>query len=184
MRVLTLWVAVDHSDESNGCLKVAPGTHKGETRELKADPGASVLGSYTHEEAELERVVPLVLRPGDVSAHHPALVHGSDGNRSGARRCGLTLRLIPPSTRCTDPGHPVLLLRGSEEGAVNAWRQWPPLLPGRDFAGWRGADAWEARRRGGVAVRDRAQPDEEERSAVVTEVRDIVHNLGGRMADE
>lgn len=44
-------------------------------------------------------MVDIELLPGDISIHHPFLVHGSQANTSATRRCGLTIRYIPTSTR-------------------------------------------------------------------------------------
>ncbi len=52
---------------------------------------------------KLEDVVDLELDAGDVSIHHPNIVHGSEPNTSDRRRAGLTIRYISPATECTDP---------------------------------------------------------------------------------
>lgn len=203
MEVLTVWLAVDRSTRENGCLKVVPGTHKGELRELRKDTEGEggVLGSHTHAEDEFDAVEYLELEPGDFSVHHPMLVHGSDGNTGRERRCGLTIRLMKPSTVCTDPTHPVFMLRG-EDSPKNAWRAWPELVRGVDFDAWAGAADWNRQLRGGKRVRSAyaktaaleaaregeagCLPEwaEAERAEVVSEVRAIVHSLGGRMLDE
>ena len=40
--------------------------------------------------------VDIVLEAGQISIHHGHLIHGSLPNQSRRRRCGLTLRYIPP----------------------------------------------------------------------------------------
>ena len=48
-------------------------------------------------------------RQGDVEIHHPNIIHGSQANTSDRRRCGLTIRYIPTSTRVTvPPDHPIV----------------------------------------------------------------------------
>ena len=47
------------------------------------------------------KAVDFVLKAGDVSVHHPNIIHGSDANNSPRRRCGLTIRYIPTTTRIT-----------------------------------------------------------------------------------
>ena len=154
MNVVTLWVAVDRSWRGNGCLKVVRGSHRGSLRELQdakdADESGrrNVLGSATHTDADIdeEDVVLLELEPGDVSIHHPNIVHASDANTSADRRCGLTVRYISPSTQCTDPEQPVMLLRGEPDHRVaNAYRSWPRYRAGYDMP-FSGCDAWNARR--------------------------------------
>ncbi|HLJ56938.1 MAG TPA: phytanoyl-CoA dioxygenase family protein [Chthonomonadaceae bacterium] len=100
---LTIWYAVDGSDVENGCMRVLPGTHRDG---IRAHGKAGVAGNLlsinqevpvtTEEEA---RAVDLILRPGEASIHDGALIHGSLPNRSSRRRCGLTMRYVPPSVR-------------------------------------------------------------------------------------
>ena len=101
---LTLWAALDDCDEENGCLQVIPASHRGEARPLEAvgggvgggEAGAGMFGGGIFPEAELVATTrPLIMRAGDVSAHHPCLVHGSGPNRSGGERAALVLRYRP-----------------------------------------------------------------------------------------
>jgi phytanoyl-CoA hydroxylase len=56
--------------------------------------------------------IDFMLARGDVSAHHPNLIHGSGPNRSQRRRCGLTIRYIPTTTEIvTDTPRPSAFLR-------------------------------------------------------------------------
>ncbi len=66
----------------------------------------NVLGSATHTDADIDPrdVVYLELNPGDVSIHHPNIVHASEANKSNRRRCGLTIRYIAPTTKCLGEG--------------------------------------------------------------------------------
>jgi hypothetical protein len=55
MNVLTLWLAVDHSDASNGCLRVVKGSHKSDLAQLKPDRSVrNVLGSATHTDKDID----------------------------------------------------------------------------------------------------------------------------------
>ncbi|WP_086824710.1 phytanoyl-CoA dioxygenase family protein [Allokutzneria sp. NRRL B-24872] len=138
MRVITLWLAVDESTPDNGCLRVIPGSHRtaiGATRE-RTDVD-NVLGAETTVAVDESRAVDLVLSPGDVEAHHPNIVHGSNANTSPKRRCGLTIRYIPTSTRITSAEQPfpsALHLRG--EVGVNVYQP-RPVMPAR--WAWEGA---------------------------------------------
>ena len=67
MNVLTMWLAVDHSDTENGCLRVIRGSHKQALEKLTDDVSVdNVLGSYTHrnEDIDQSQVVDIVLKPG------------------------------------------------------------------------------------------------------------------------
>lgn len=70
MDVLTLYLAVDAANASNGGMRVVPGSHRwplGVLRNSTRD-GSDVLGSATHDEAEMDGALirDLELRPGDV----------------------------------------------------------------------------------------------------------------------
>ena len=143
MRVVTLWLAVDNSTTENGCVRVVPGSHRLDKLELRDRPDVeSVLG--TESVVDLEEVeaaaVDLELRAGDVEVHHPNILHGSRANISPHRRCGLTIRYIPTSTRIIvegdEPFESAFLLRG--EPGVNAFRTRPVYDPARHFP-FRGA---------------------------------------------
>jgi non-haem Fe2+, alpha-ketoglutarate-dependent halogenase len=99
---LTAWYAVDDSNEENGCMRVIPGTHTGLREHGKSEHEGNLLSinqevRVTPEEEA--RAVDLPLQAGEISLHHGMLIHGSNPNRSNRRRCGLTLRYVPPDVR-------------------------------------------------------------------------------------
>jgi hypothetical protein len=136
MKVVTLWLAIDDSTPENGCLRVIPGSHREDLHEIRArDDIDSVLGSESAVEVDESLAVDVALAAGDVEVHHPNIVHGSEANRSPKRRCGLTIRYIPTSTRITARDQPfpsALLLRG--EPGVNVYQPTPQQIPGKAFA--------------------------------------------------
>src|SRR3981189_3732294 len=101
MEVVSLWLAVDDSTPENGCMRVIPGTQHLDLQQLKARTEiANVLRSGMDDAAVDEsKAIDLVLRAGDVSVRHPSLVHACNANTSSKRRCGLTIRYIPTTTR-------------------------------------------------------------------------------------
>lgn len=116
MRVITLWLAVDPSTTANGCLRVIPGSHRHDVvPRRRRDDVDSVLGDESAVEVDESLALDLELAPGDVEIHHPHLLHASGPNTSDRRRCGLTIRYIPTSTRILGDGGPfpsAFLLRG------------------------------------------------------------------------
>lgn len=63
------------------------------------------------------------------------IMHGSAANTSPMRRCGLTIRYIPTSTRITANEQPypsAILLRGKP--GMNAYQPWPAGDPEQSFA--------------------------------------------------
>jgi ectoine hydroxylase-related dioxygenase (phytanoyl-CoA dioxygenase family) len=91
---LTLWIALDRADESTGGLQVIPGSHHLDAQPLR--PGRDQPNMFGSEidpdlvDAALARL--LALAPGDVSAHHPNLIHGSLPNWSEEPRRALAVR--------------------------------------------------------------------------------------------
>ncbi|MBF8191113.1 phytanoyl-CoA dioxygenase family protein [Nonomuraea sp. K274] len=136
MRVVTLWLAVDEATPENGCLRVIPGSHSENLHELRQrDDIDNVLGSESAVTVNESKAVDLVLSPGDVEVHHPNILHGSDANTSPRRRCGLTIRYIPTSTRITSEEQPfvsALLLRG--EPGVNVYQPFPKYVAGEHMS--------------------------------------------------
>jgi hypothetical protein len=136
MVAVTLWLAVDPSTPENGCLRVVPGSHRDGVHERRVRPDVvSVFGDESDVEVDEERAVDVILEPGDVEIHHPALLHSSGPNESTMRRCGLTIRYIPTSTRIlgdTQPYDSAFLLRGAP--GVNVYRERPVFDPERHFA--------------------------------------------------
>jgi len=183
MTVTTMWLAVDRSDEDNGCLRVVRGSHQQRLSELTEDRSTqNVLGAATHRDSDIDPadIVDLVLEPGDVSIHHPNIVHGSEPNLSDRRRCGLTIRYIPTTTECTQKEQPVMLLQGNAVPGINNYRSWPPYRSGSDFS-WGDAAAWNADRF--VNDDDEAffrRDPEEIRQEIVDETLGFVDMLGGR----
>jgi hypothetical protein len=94
---VTLWVALDPAGEGNGGLRVIPGSHALAAQPLRPSPEeASVFGAEIDPglvDPGLAR--PLTLASGDVSAHHPNLIHGSLANPSEYPRRALAVRYRP-----------------------------------------------------------------------------------------
>jgi ectoine hydroxylase-related dioxygenase (phytanoyl-CoA dioxygenase family) len=135
MRVVTLWLAVDHSTPDNGCVRLVPGSHRNEIAAMRDNTDVdNVLGQEIAVEVDESQAVDMVLRPGDVEVHHPNIVHGSTANTSPNRRCGLTIRYIPTSTRITaeQPYASAFHLRGNP-GKANLYQPRPVFDAARHF---------------------------------------------------
>ncbi len=141
MDVITLWLAVSDSSPENGCMRVIPQTHRVELDTMQQRPEVeSVLGSAIRPElVDESKAVDVVLRAGDVSLHHPNLIHGSEANRSALWRMGLTIRYIPTSTRILKPEVAApFLLRGRAVPGINSYLPRPQFVGGRHMP-FRGA---------------------------------------------
>jgi ectoine hydroxylase-related dioxygenase (phytanoyl-CoA dioxygenase family) len=144
MEVVTLWLAVTDSTPENGCMRVIPGTQgmRLEKVQIRNDVD-NVLGSgMANELVDESRAVDVVLEAGDLSIHHPSLVHGSEANTSEKWRMGLTNRYIPTTTSILKPdiGAP-FLLRGKAVPGVNTYLPRPRYVAGRCMP-FRGCEEW------------------------------------------
>ena len=94
----TVWVALEPSLASNGCLRVIPGSHRDHALypHLHEDRDDLTLNQRmaegTFDEAQ---AVDLELEPGQMSMHDVYMIHGAKANRSGQRRTGVALRFMP-----------------------------------------------------------------------------------------
>ena len=78
---------MERIDDTNGCLVVNPGTHKGSLLQHDYPNDGAVNGMYhgVRGKEDLERV-PLHMEKGDTVFFHPLLIHGSGTNLSGRFR--------------------------------------------------------------------------------------------------
>lgn len=134
MEVVTLWLAVDESTPENGCVRVVPGSHKEQVHDLRRKGNDNVLGSESDVDVDESTAVDIVLQPGDVEVHHPNIMHASNANTSPNRRCGLTIRYIPTSTRIVADEQPypsAFHLRGKR--GRNVYQPRPKYIDGKHY---------------------------------------------------
>jgi non-heme Fe2+,alpha-ketoglutarate-dependent halogenase len=98
--VVNVWVALTHSTPENGNLRVVPGSHLAPLPHRDTFSPDNIL-SRGQEIVDVDeaKAVDLPLRPGEMSLHHPLVVHGSRPNCSSSRRVGFAIRYIPPRMR-------------------------------------------------------------------------------------
>lgn len=151
MEVVTFWLAIDNSDRENGCMRVIPNTQAtrlfSEDELQQKDDGKNVLGSGIDPALlDVPKAVDVVLKAGDVSVHHPNLIHGSHANTSARWRRGLTIRYIPVTTRIiTKELHPsAFVLRGQAVPNLNLYNPWPKYVAGKHMR-FKGTEEWNVR---------------------------------------
>lgn len=109
MEVVTVWLAIDPSTPTNGCMRVIPRTHHNGYSQYDpvADPSAQVFGTEVKPgQFDPATAVDCILAPNECSLHHAKLIHGSDPNTSSIRRCGYTMRYVPMTSRLNLAGDP------------------------------------------------------------------------------
>ena len=114
----TAWIALDDANLANGCMQVIPGSHQNGIAEHGKSESAGNLLSINQEIpdelVDTSHAVPIELRAGQASIHNGQLFHASFPNTSQGRRCGLTMRFIPPEAR--------------QVQANSTGQQWYPIL--------------------------------------------------------
>jgi ectoine hydroxylase-related dioxygenase (phytanoyl-CoA dioxygenase family) len=88
MAHLTCWIALDDSTRDNGCLYYVPGSHKWNLLPITGLAGDmnEIMTVLDEEQKQAFRPVPIELKRGQCSFHHPLTVHGSYENRSDRPR--------------------------------------------------------------------------------------------------
>ena len=91
---VTAWVAITDANEENGCMRMWTGSHKDNLKEhnQKFNEGNLLTRGQTVENVPEKEVKLLILSSGQMSLHHPALVHGSGLNKSNDRRIGFVIQ--------------------------------------------------------------------------------------------
>jgi len=91
---VTAWVAITDSNENNGCMKVWSGSHKDKLKDHDEmfDEGNLLTRGQTINNVPVNKTVPLILKAGQMSLHHPTVVHGSNLNKSNDRRIGFAIQ--------------------------------------------------------------------------------------------
>jgi phytanoyl-CoA hydroxylase len=147
MEVITFWLSFDRSDDENGCMRVIPGTQNRElvSKDDYVAQSEENAFSIAMDASQIDDsdAVSFILEPGDVSIHHPNIIHGSNANKSDRWRRGLTIRYIPNSTRITeDKPHPAaFMFRGQGYDNGNGWNPLPLYTPETSMA-FADKDAW------------------------------------------
>ena len=91
---VTAWLAITDANEENGCMRMWSGSHKEKIKEHKDTFNENNLltRGQTVQNVPLEDTTPNVLKAGQLSLHHPMIVHGSGSNKSNTRRIGFVIQ--------------------------------------------------------------------------------------------
>jgi len=91
---VTVWVAVTDTNEKNGCMRMLSGSHKEDLQhhEQKFDENNLLTRGQTIKNVPIDKTDPVILESGQMSLHHPKIVHGSGLNYSNDRRIGFVIQ--------------------------------------------------------------------------------------------
>jgi hypothetical protein len=147
--VVTVWLAIDPSTRSNGCMKVIPRTHLGGggfSEYEDVDPTTNIFAARIKPaQVDEAKAVYLELHPGQCSLHHAKLMHASDPNTSATRRCGYTMRYLSTRVKLNEEfcgkWHQIYLARGRDHSGnryADPAQSYPHLARYRETNGPRG----------------------------------------------
>lgn len=91
---VTAWVAITDSNKHNGCMRMWSGSHKEDLKDHDQmfNKGNLLTRGQTVKNVPIKNTIPLILKAGQMSLHHPTVVHGSDLNKSNDRRIGFVIQ--------------------------------------------------------------------------------------------
>tara|TARA_B100000965_G_scaffold396052_1_gene410421 strand:- start:693 stop:1520 length:828 start_codon:yes stop_codon:yes gene_type:complete len=91
---VTAWIAITDSNIKNGCMRMWAGSHKDNLKkhDQKFNEGNLLTRGQTVKNVPIEKTTPVILKAGQMSLHHPTIVHGSGINKSNDRRIGFVIQ--------------------------------------------------------------------------------------------
>lgn len=115
MSHLTCWIALDDTDRDNGCVHYIPGSHKWDLLPITGLAGdmEAIQQVLTEEQwTQFQSPIPIELKAGQATFHHPLMVHGSFENETDRPRRatvinvfqdGVISKQAKPMLKGTDP---------------------------------------------------------------------------------
>jgi hypothetical protein len=115
--LISAWVALTNSRVENGCLRVVAGSH---ARQVLPHAQSSTektarLSLEIAVEVDEAEATDVVLKAGQMSLHHPYIIHGSKPNQTDELRLGFAIRFVAAHVKQSLPHHAVVLARGRND---------------------------------------------------------------------
>jgi ectoine hydroxylase-related dioxygenase (phytanoyl-CoA dioxygenase family) len=129
MAHLSCWIGLDDSTRENGCVHYVPGSHKWNLLPITglADDMHAIESVLSEEQKTQFKPVPIELKQGECSFHHPLMIHGSYENRSDRLRRGAVINVLRDGV-CSASNHPLLAGVPPIPGGEKIDGQFFPLL--------------------------------------------------------
>lgn len=99
---VSMWLAFDDADETNGCMRVIPGLHKGGLLEHKPNPDR---GNLRGLDIDTSGALPMCFPAGHAMMHHCLTPHGTDANESDQPRRAIAITYMDAAS--TQDGKPL-----------------------------------------------------------------------------
>ena len=131
MQHLTCWIGLDDSTRENGCLWYVPGSHRWPLLPVTGLAGDmdEIRTVLNDEQKAAFRPVPIELKKGEASFHHPLMVHGSYENRMDRPRRAAVVNVFRDGTRSASDGELLAGVPPIPSGQAMGGRFFPLLLP-------------------------------------------------------
>src|SRR6266498_3416168 len=138
MAHLSCWIGLDDSTRENGCVHYVPGSHRWDLlpREDFANDMDTIQGVLSESQKREFRPIPIELRKGECSFHHPLMVHGSFDNRTDRPRRAAVINVVRDGVRSVSD-KPLLEGVPRIPAGEKLGGQFFPLLFDPHEAGWR-----------------------------------------------
>ncbi|HVS83121.1 MAG TPA: phytanoyl-CoA dioxygenase family protein [Pyrinomonadaceae bacterium] len=96
MAHLSCWIGLDDSTRENGCVHYVPGSHRWGLLPITglANDMHAIESVLSEEHKAQFRPLPIELKKGECSFHHPLMVHGSYANLSDRPRRGAVINVF------------------------------------------------------------------------------------------
>ena len=93
---LSCWIGLDDSTRENGCVHYVAGSHRWNLLPITglANDMDAIQSVLTEDQKAQFKPVPIELKKGECSFHHPLMVHGSYENKSDRPRRGTVINVF------------------------------------------------------------------------------------------
>jgi ectoine hydroxylase-related dioxygenase (phytanoyl-CoA dioxygenase family) len=109
MAHLSCWIGLDDSTVDNGCVNYVPGSHRWNLLPITglANDMYSIQTVLSDEQRREFTRVPIELKAGEASFHHPLMVHGSYENRTDRARRAVVINVFADGVRSASNAPPL-----------------------------------------------------------------------------
>jgi hypothetical protein len=100
--LVTAWVALSPATAKSGCMRVLPGSHRGDMLphdDIFDQDNMLTRGQKIAVEVDESAAISMALQPGQMSLHNVRLAHASGPNHSDDRRIGVSLHYMPTRSK-------------------------------------------------------------------------------------
>jgi len=132
MAHLSCWIGLDDSTASNGCVHYVPGSHRWPLLPITGlvNDMTSIQTVLTNSQKHNFHPVPIELKSGEASFHHPLMVRGSFENKTEYPRRAIVINLFVDGVVSNSDGPPLHGVPAIPKGEKMAGQFFPLLFDG------------------------------------------------------